>query len=89
MKVFAIAPYNGLKELILQLAENEKDIDLQAEVGDLDLGVEIAKKAQRMSADIIISRGGTAELIQREVDIPVVDIEVSGYDILRVVTLAS
>ena len=44
MKVFAIAPYNGLKELILQLAENEKDIDLQAEVGDLDLGVEIAKK---------------------------------------------
>lgn len=89
MKVVAIAPYNGLKELILQLAKDEEDIDLQAEVGDLDLGVNMAKKAQDMGADIIISRGGTAELIQREVNIPVVDIEVSGYDMLRVVTLVS
>lgn len=89
MKIVAIAPYNGLKELILQLGKDQKDIDLQAEVGDLNAGVDIARKAQKMGADIIISRGGTSELIQREVNIPVIDIEVSGYDMLRVVTLVS
>jgi len=89
MKVVAIAPYNGLRELILQLGKNEKDIDLQVELGDLTQGVDIAKKAEKMGTDVIISRGGTAELIQKEVSIPVIDIEVSGYDMMRVLTLAS
>ncbi|QXE17868.1 sigma-54-dependent Fis family transcriptional regulator [Clostridium sp. 001] len=89
MKVVAIAPYNGLKELILQLSKDEEDIDMQVEVGDLTQGVNMAKMAEKMGADIIISRGGTAQLIQKQVSIPVVDIEVSGYDMLRVVTLVS
>jgi hypothetical protein len=29
--------------------------------------------------DVIISRGGTAKLMEQEVNIPVVDIHVSGY----------
>ncbi|MED2977330.1 PrpR N-terminal domain-containing protein [Bacillus swezeyi] len=87
MKVMAIAPYEGLKELMIQLAEHE-DFEFQAVSGDLQRGVELAKEAEANGTDMIISRGGTAELIQHEVSIPVVDIEVSGYDILRVLTLA-
>lgn len=34
-----------------------------------------------------MSRGGTAALIQKHVNIPVVDIPVSGYDLLRALTL--
>lgn len=86
MKVMAIAPYDGLKELMIKLGENE-DFELQVEVGDLQKGVMLAKAAVNNRTDIIISRGGTAELIQKEVPIPVIEIEVSGYDMLRVLTL--
>ncbi|MCY9111385.1 PrpR N-terminal domain-containing protein [Bacillus atrophaeus] len=87
MKVMAIAPYEGLKELMVQLAKQEA-FEFEAVSGDLQKGVQLAKEAAVNGTDIIISRGGTAELIQKEVSIPVIDIEVSGYDILRVLTLA-
>ncbi|MES5261650.1 sigma-54-dependent Fis family transcriptional regulator [Priestia megaterium] len=86
MKVMAIAPYNGLKELMINLGEYE-EFELKVEIGDLQEGVTLAKEALKKGIDVIISRGGTAELIQREVSIPVIEIEVSGYDMLRVLTL--
>lgn len=86
MKVMAIAPYTGLKELMISLGEQE-DFELQVEIGDLEEGLSLAKKACDQGVDVIISRGGTAELIERKVSIPVVEIEVSGYDMLRVLTL--
>lgn len=82
----AIAPYEGLKELIIELGRNQ-DFEIHVEVGDLEKGVELASHAVDEGFDIIISRGGTAELIQRKVSIPVIEIEVSGYDMLRVLTL--
>ena len=86
MKVLAIAPYEGLKELIIELGRNQ-DFEIHVEVGDLEQGVELASRAAEQGYDIIISRGGTAELIQKKVSIPVIEIEVSGYDMLRVLTL--
>ncbi|AET58786.1 hypothetical protein HPL003_10125 [Paenibacillus terrae HPL-003] len=86
MKVLAIAPYEGLKELMIELAEKEQ-FDLEIEVGDLQAGLKLAKKAVADGVNVIISRGGTAEMIQKEVLVPVVEIEISGYDILRVLTL--
>lgn len=86
MKVMAIAPYEGLKELIINVGKNE-EFELQVEVGDLEKGVELARKALVNNTDVIISRGGTAEMIQKEVSIPVIEIEISGYDMLRVLTL--
>jgi len=38
--------------------------------------------------DVIISRGGTAELIQSAVELPVIDISISVYDILLSIKLA-
>lgn len=86
MKVLAIAPYEGLKELIIELGRNQ-DFEIHVEVGDLEKGVKLASRAAEQGFDIIISRGGTAELIQKKVSIPVIEIEVSGYDMLRVLTL--
>jgi transcriptional regulator, propionate catabolism operon regulatory protein len=86
MKVLAIAPYEGLKELMIELAEKEQ-FDLEIEVGDLQAGLRLAKEAVADGVNVIISRGGTAEMIQKEVLVPVVEIEISGYDILRVLTL--
>ncbi|MDT8858917.1 PrpR N-terminal domain-containing protein [Alkalihalobacillus sp. MEB130] len=87
MKIVAIAPYPGLKELIESTVNEEVNIEVQVEVGDLQQGVEIAKRAEANGVDVIISRGGTAALIRDEVNIPVVEIEVSAFDLLRIFTL--
>ncbi|MFD2706265.1 sigma-54-dependent Fis family transcriptional regulator [Salibacterium lacus] len=86
MKILAIAPYPGLKELLLSLGQNQP-FELVVETGDLNAGLHYAKEAENNGTDIIISRGGTAELIQEQVSIPVIEVEVSGYDMLRVITL--
>ncbi|MFP7334995.1 PrpR N-terminal domain-containing protein [Shouchella clausii] len=82
MKLLAIAPYEGLRQLFLRVAE-EEGLSIKAEVGNLDEGVRLAKKAADESFDVIISRGGTATLIQQHLSIPVVEIEISGYDLLK------
>ena len=86
MKIMAIAPYEGLKELMIDIGKNE-NFELQVEVGDLEKGVSLANEALLNNTDVIISRGGTAEMIQKVVPIPVIEIEISGYDMLRVLTL--
>lgn len=52
-------------------------------------GVELATQAEKNGAEIIISRGGTAQLIKKAVTIPVIDVQLSGYDMIRSLTLAS
>src|SRR5699024_4831469 len=87
MKIVAIAPYPGLKNLIENVVKEEEDFNVQIELGDLHEGVAIAVEAEKKGADVIISRGGTAELIQKQVNIPVIEIELSEFDLLRTVTL--
>lgn len=88
IKVLAIAPYQGLKKVIEQLGEEDKQLDIHVVYGNLKEGLEAAKSAEEQGYEMILSRGGTAKLIKEEVSIPVIDIQVSGYDVLRVLTLA-
>ncbi|MFC0015025.1 MULTISPECIES: sigma-54-dependent Fis family transcriptional regulator [Allobacillus] len=88
IKVLLIAPYNGLAETAKNI-EVPADIQLDTTVANLDEGVMKAKRAEEQGYDVIISRGGTAALIQEYVSIPVVHIEITGYDMLRVFTLIS
>ncbi|MED4600663.1 PrpR N-terminal domain-containing protein [Paenibacillus validus] len=84
-KFLIIAPYRGLKDLLEDMAE-ELPYEIHAEVGDLQQGLTIAKAAEQQKYDVIISRGGTAKLIRQHVRIPVIEIAVNGYDILRSLT---
>ncbi|GAB7388879.1 sigma-54-dependent Fis family transcriptional regulator [Bacillaceae bacterium] len=85
-KFLVIAPYKGLKDLFLEVnKELQKVIDV--EVGDLYQGVEKAKALENRGYDVIISRGATARLLREHCAIPVVDVKISGYDILRTLTL--
>ncbi|PAD19676.1 sigma-54-dependent transcriptional regulator [Terribacillus saccharophilus] len=87
MKITAIAPYAGLGELIQEVATQKEFGNIDIVQGDLQEGVKIAIEAEKQGTDIIISRGGTAERIKHHVTIPVINIEVSGYDLLRIITL--
>jgi transcriptional regulator with PAS, ATPase and Fis domain len=81
-RVLFIAPYQELAE------EAEKTIEIlkkpcQVIVADMSDGAEAAKKALNNGVEVIISRGGTASLIRQAVNIPVIEVEVTGYDIFR------
>ena len=88
IKVLGIAPYEGMKTIMQKLAKERSDIDLDVYVGDLNKGVEIARRNFHSNYDVIISRGGTAELIGRSTHIPVIEVSLSVYDILRAIKLA-
>lgn len=88
VKILGIAPYDGIKYLMEQAASQRNDIDLQAFVGDLEAGAAIASHYSAQDFDIVISRGGTAELIRQKTAFPVVDIPISIYDIFRSIKLA-
>jgi transcriptional regulator with PAS, ATPase and Fis domain len=87
IKALAIVPYEGLYEMMKEVAQEVEDIQLHIQLGNLDEGAAIAMEAEHEGYHVIISRGGTASLIQEAVSIPVIDIQVSGYDVLRILTL--
>ena len=88
IKALGIAPYESMKNMMEKLAENEPLIDLDVYVGDLSKGVGIVHNNIQEQYDVIISRGGTAEMIEKISPIPVMEIELSVYDILRAIKLA-
>jgi Response regulator containing CheY-like receiver, AAA-type ATPase, and DNA-binding domains len=88
LRALGIVPYVGMKLLMEQVVKKRDDIDLVAYVGDLENGAEIAAKYTAADFDVIISRGGTAEILRSRSSLPIVDIPLSLYDILRSVKLA-
>lgn len=86
IKALLIAPYSGMEQTINQL-DIPKDFELDTKVANLEESVYLAKEAEAQGYDLIISRGGTATLVEKNVSIPVVHIDITGYDMLRVFTL--
>ncbi|WP_260398059.1 PrpR N-terminal domain-containing protein [Peribacillus simplex] len=89
MKVHIIAPYESMIPIIKACVPLYPDLGIGYSIGDLEKGVELAKLEEENGADAIISRGGTAKLIKKSVNIPVIDMHLSGYDMIRSLTLAS
>ena len=87
-KILAVAPYEGMADILTDIAQSRDDIALTVQTGDLFTGRDIAMQLAHKNYDVIISRGGTAELIQSAVELPVIDISISVYDILLSIKLA-
>ena len=88
MRILGIAPYDNMRTLMLEVAREYKEIDLTVFVGDLQQGVELARRNFCNDYDAIISRGGTAQLLQEELDLPVIEIPISPLDMIRAMKLA-
>ncbi len=86
MKITIVAPLEGIAIAARELLD-KRDFGWPGEIevvqGVLEAGLEEALKAVERGADCIVSRGFTATLIARNVTIPVAEIQVSVFDILR------
>lgn len=88
IKILGIAPYEGMRTVMERAAQAYPEIQLDIHTGDLEEGVAIVESMAPNSYDCIISRGGTAEMIRQVTDLPVVEIQLSVYDVLSAMKLA-
>lgn len=87
-KLLGIAPYEGFKGYFLNSINNRDDIDADIFSVSLEEAVDLIKSLDLHKYDAIISRGRTGKMVQSVVDIPFVNVEFSGYDLLRSLKLA-
>lgn len=87
-RILGIAPYEGMRTVMERAAQAYPDVLMDVYIGDLSEGVAIVQRMPPNAYDCIISRGGTAMLIRQVTDLPVVDIQLSVYDVLSAMKLA-
>lgn len=88
INVHIIAPYEAMLTIIKECSLLFSDMSISVSVGELQAGVDIAK-LKESETDIFISRGTTAKLIKEVVKKPVIDMSITGYDMIRSLSLAS
>jgi PAS domain S-box-containing protein len=82
--VLIIAPHTTVLETAGRMVKNNEKV--QVEYGLLEDAIPIALAAESRGAQVIISRGGTARLLERsELTIPVVDITLSPFNMLNAI----
>lgn len=81
-KIYFIAPYDDIYVLARQVID-ELNAEIEVVSSHIKDVVVVAKELKERGAQIIITRGGAALRIKEQVDISVVEVKVSGYDILR------
>ncbi|MGJ7922792.1 PrpR N-terminal domain-containing protein [Neobacillus sp. LXY-4] len=88
-KILGIAPYEELRYSMENVGSTFANILLNTYTGDLQEGKNLVLEVIHNDYDVVISRGGTADLIRKNVSIPVIDVSISVYDILGAIKLAN
>lgn len=88
VRILAIAPYEAMASALVRCAESFPDIRMDVFTGNLEEGTEILQTVDLSLYDAVLSRGGTASLIQQAVEIPVIEIPVQVHDVLHTLNLA-
>lgn len=88
MKIYIVAPYKGMEIPIKKIIKKYVNIKIDYGIAKMNEGFKLALEAEKKGYDAIISRGGTAKLIKENIDIPTVDMKLSGNDILKSLLMA-
>lgn len=89
LRLLCIPPYEGMYNLMTNIAAQRSDVELIIHMGNLEDGLKAVLENRDNNIDAVISRGGTAETIRAHcADIPACDIIPSVYDVLRTIRLA-
>jgi transcriptional regulator with PAS, ATPase and Fis domain len=86
-RIGIIIPYQKLYYDTSMILNDTRDIEVK--VGLLNDSIDVARELVKNGAEVLISRGGTSSYLKKEFDtIPVVDIEISSYDIADAIVQA-
>ncbi|MCJ0912295.1 PrpR N-terminal domain-containing protein [Mammaliicoccus sciuri] len=87
IKILGIAPYEELNISMTSVGKQFPNLNSDVYTADLKEGQELATQLYQTGYDAVISRGGTAKLIKETLNIPVIDVSISIYDILKAIRL--
>ena len=88
VRILGIVPYESMRNVMLHAAENIPEVSVDVYVGNLREGMEAARRNLHKNYDVILSRGGTVDMIRKVTSVPVIDIPLTSFDILRTIELA-
>jgi len=77
-----IATYPEMSKIFLYMTEKKGNIIAFDEYASFEDAVQVARRIEN-DVDVILSRGGTAEFIRRNVRIPVVFIPITPFDVVQ------
>lgn len=80
-RVLFIAPYPELTPVVRKAARDFAELDITVHEGDLSAGLAAALGSMDNNYDAVVSRGGTAQLLEDEFSIPVFEVRVSPADL--------
>ena len=82
--ILIIAPNSNIFKLSKKVAKSYKDVAVQ--LGLIDKAVEMAQNAERTGAEVLVSRGITADILKEKLtSASLVEMVVSSYDVLRTI----
>ena len=81
-EIVVIASFSSMAEVTHSVIAQHGYTNIELLEGNLWDGVASAKLAASNGAKVIIARGGTYELIKSEVNIPVVEVKVTAFDLI-------
>lgn len=87
-RLLLLAPYTGLKVLFEHIVKEYDQIELTAFVKDTREAAGFVNSLDLAQYDIVISRGYTCDLIEKECQRHVLDVGISIYDVLTSIKLA-
>lgn len=82
-EIVVVAPVNFMTELTRRVIAENGYTNVELLEGHRRSGVELTQLAIDGGAKLIISRGGTYEMIKSEFDIPVVEVKVTAFDLIE------
>lgn len=87
IQILGIAPYGGLKHLMQTLAAKRDDLAIDIVTANSEYEIKEVFRHSSIHYDAIISDSVTAKEIKNNISIPVIEIPLSAYDILRTIKL--
>ncbi|HDX7187756.1 TPA: sigma 54-interacting transcriptional regulator [Clostridioides difficile] len=82
-EILVIAPTKGTYEKSIHIVKKNKYTNIDVVFGNLKEGIPLAEKSINHGTRIIISRGGTYNMLKATYNIPIVEIKVDAYDIIK------
>lgn len=89
-RILILAPYAGLKELAAAVAEEYPEAYIQVHLGNYLNGPQLLLELNAAEHfDAVITRGGTVDACRRVSPIPVIEMPVNAFDMIRVIQLSA
>ncbi|MGN0159122.1 MAG: sigma 54-interacting transcriptional regulator [Brotaphodocola sp.] len=86
VRLALIATYPTVADIFIELTRNRRDLEAVSIYASFDNAAAIAEEMERKGeVDVILSRGGTAAQIQSAVTLPIIQIPITPFDVIRIV----